>query len=157
MRSSSGDSSSSGRVGPVHGVAIPPSVRGNQRIVSTAVSANLSPSTPTERRFTRNTSPAERCFSRSCSTQILCSVSHRSLLSSIEPTKRCSTRYERWKPRFTVASPSSGINSSTQSLDQHRSTNLGKSVRDSKAETRRETAVIAAGHPGLVEHAGRVG
>src|SRR6056297_2008731 len=54
----------------VHGVAILPSVRGNQRIVSTAVAASLSPSTPTECCFTRNTSPQERCFSRSCSTQI---------------------------------------------------------------------------------------
>jgi len=51
--------------------------------------------------------------------------------------------------------PSSGVNSSTQSLGQRRSTNLGRSVRGSKAKTRRETAVIAAGRPDLVGHAGR--
>ena len=113
MAASSGDSSSSGRVGRVHSAAIQPSVHGNQRTVCTVAVASLTSSIPTERRFTRSISPAERCFSRSCSTQIPCSVSHRSLLSSIEPTKRCSTRSKRWKPRFTVASPSSGVSSST--------------------------------------------
>jgi hypothetical protein len=92
MRPSSGDSSNSGRVGRVHSAAIQPSARGSQQIVSIVAVASLTPSIPTEHRFTRSISPAERCFSRSCSTQILCSVSHRSLLSCIERTKRCSTQ-----------------------------------------------------------------
>jgi len=52
--------------------------------------------------------------------------------------------------------PSSGVSSSTRSLDQRRSTSLERSVPDSKAKTRRETAVIAAGRPGLDDHAGKV-
>jgi len=82
-------------------------------------------------------------------------ISQISRLYWIKRTRRSSTRFERWKPGFTVTSPSAGVRSSIRSLDQRRSTSPERSVLGSKAKIRRETAVIAAGRPDLVEHAGK--
>lgn len=49
-----------------------------------------------------------RYSSHSRSTPIHCSASTRSRRCSVGLTKRFTRRFERWKPRFSAASPSSG-------------------------------------------------